>query len=285
MVDLSNYSRGWGNPLSVERLFADVLLSSPKFTEFGPVEIKPKQKSTTASNVAGAVSRIVLGVGWTTHRIPTSIVAFNSCPINFAVFSNTDKYMKAKFFFPVPRYIDPRKGGFHLGEVSIRKKEPGIFSKEPTHLELDSSGKQLPGTDKIAEDKTLTEKLLEIESKGLTRTDTICRIKYDITKVGPVGWVEFDVDHSKKNWEKVTRGMELSVEDYVAGIFDNARSIVQHVEKYFTHEDAARLETDRMKCSRCGKSITLEGEDSFFDTLEDGQKICQDCIDAEKAEH
>lgn len=38
------------------------------------------------------------------------------------------------------------------------------------------------------------------------------------------------------------------------------------------------------QCSRCGKGITLDGKNSFFDTLEDGRIVCQDCLDAEKAE-
>jgi len=33
------------------------------------------------------------------------------------------------------------------------------------------------------------------------------------------------------------------------------------------------------QCSKCRKTITLTGKDSFFDTLENGQIICQDCLD------
>lgn len=67
-------------------------------------------------------------------------------------------------------------------------------------------------------------------------------------------------------------------------VYDDA---VKFLYRYESFDDELLTQAGvsaNYKCSRCGKRITLEGEDSFFDTLEDGQIVCQNCLDAEKTE-
>ena len=64
-TDIEKYAQGWLSPVSIERLFADVLTKDKRFEEFKPKEIELKEKKgITASQVAGALSAAIIGVGW-----------------------------------------------------------------------------------------------------------------------------------------------------------------------------------------------------------------------------
>lgn len=106
-IDIKNYEGGWMAPLQLERLFADSLKSDQRVAQFKPREIEPTKRSNmTATNVAGALSYIIVGIGWRRVSLPTSIIAFDSCPVALAVFSRHDDFMRARFLFPVQSKLD-----------------------------------------------------------------------------------------------------------------------------------------------------------------------------------
>lgn len=234
-INIEEYVHGWLAPVSLERLFADSLKSDPRLARFKPREIEPKKGSkVTASNVGGALSTLIVGIGWRNVRVPTSILVFDSCPIRVAVFGNHENSMKAGFFFPIPSHVDPGKWGFWKGTMNIRRKGAGIFgSGRSDQMEFKPLGNFSPAIEEMKADQTLAERLLAFAMKGLIKTVWICTVSYDTRGGHPTGEIKFEIDHGKKKWKSALQEQKFRPEDYVFDLFNNACSIIEHVEEYF----------------------------------------------------
>lgn len=229
-IDIQNYSSGWTAPLSLERLFADSLKSDPRLTKFKPQEIEPRKRSdTTLSNVAGALSTIIVGIGWKRERLPTSIVTLDSCPVHFSVFSRHDDFTRALFFFPIEPRIDSSKWGLTF----IRRKGAGAFSSgNANELEIAPGSKSSPAIEELRADEAMVTRLLSLAAKGLNQKPWICTITYDRMGAISVGKIEFDIHHSKKKWQKALQELNFLAQDYVFDIVSSACSIAGHVGEY-----------------------------------------------------
>ncbi len=229
-IDIQDYSGGWMSPLSLERLFADGLKSDPRLAKFKPQEIEPRKRSDiTPSNVAGALSTIIVGIGWKREQLPTSIIALNSCPVHFAVFSRHDDFMRARFFFPIQSRIDSSKWGLTF----IRRKGAGVFSSgNANELEIAPGSKSSPAIEEMRADETMVTRLLSLAAKRLNQKPWICTITYDRMGAISVGKIEFDIHHSKKKWQKALQELNFMAQDYVFDVVSSACSIAGHVGEY-----------------------------------------------------
>lgn len=256
-IDIQAYSGGWMAPLHLDRLFVDSLKSDPRVGEFKPQEIQPKKKSDlTASNVAGALSTLVVGIGWKRVQLPTSIIGFDSCPVQLAVFSRHDDFMRARFFFPALFRRNPGEWGV----VFVRRKGAGVLSSgDPNELEIAPQGGSSPGIDGMREDKPMVARFLSLASKGLNQKPWICTIGYQMMGSIPAGKIEFDIQHKKKKWEKTLQELNFKPEDYVFDVFSSACSVAGHICSHIRSTSPPTIEVGEPVpscayiCQNCGK--------------------------------
>jgi len=89
--------------------------------------------------------------------------------------------------------------------------------------------------------------------------------------------------YPKTDKQSTTNLTSVNAKMLVQGVYDDAvKSLYGHEslpDALPTREDSGSIH----QCSRCGKKITLTGKHSFFDTLQDGRILCQDCLEAAKS--
>jgi hypothetical protein len=226
-IEIDKYSGGWMSPLRLERLFADSLIADPKIAQFKPSEIELKKKSNlTASNVAGAVSKVVLGIGWKNVALPTAVVGFESCPVQLAVFSLHNDFLRGRFFFQL-KY---RNGSKYSGVTFIRRKGAGVFSSgDPNELEIAPGNPSCPGTTEMRADKAMNASLLSLANLRLNQKPWICTVTYELIGGVPAGKIEFDIHHSKKKWENALKESNTKADDYIFNVFNNACAMASHI--------------------------------------------------------
>ena len=128
--------------------------------------------------------------------LPTSIISFESCPVQLAIFSNHDDFFRGRFIFP----IKLRKGINYSGVTFIRRKGAGVFSSgNPNELEVAPGNSYSPGIEEMRADKSVTASLLKLAAVKLNHKPWICYIAYEEMSGFPVGKIEFDFHHRRRN--------------------------------------------------------------------------------------
>lgn len=223
-IDIEEYVQTWTKAPRLHRLFADILTTSPKFAELKPEEIEPKKEGIKASDVAGAVSTLVLGVGWKRVNIPTSIVKFGHCPVFFATFAVKENNMESNFYFPVQCNLRIEKSGIKIGVAQI--------SLHGANLEYKRLGKFPNVVQELENDNLLTKKLTQLYSTGLIATKWVGTVNYETKGSSLFGELEMNIDYTKKKWNKAIEEMRLKPEGFVENVMNIACSVAEHVQTY-----------------------------------------------------
>jgi hypothetical protein len=231
-VDIETYAQGWLAPVHLEKLYADVLTKNQTFVQFNPKEIKIESKQgITASQVAGAVSAAIIGIGWKKVSIPTTIVQFDSCPVSFGVFSRREDFTTVNFVTPICSLKAKNDGVLGIITQIKAKEEDG-----KVQIEYDSKG--FPDiAQKLAGDAGLSNKLLSLHNKGLLYSLPLLRSNVGAVKLEVKGGTlcfstEFVLDHKKKKWKNAVEHFSLRPEDFVENTFNAACSIAGPVHEY-----------------------------------------------------
>jgi hypothetical protein len=231
-VDIEKYAQGWLSPVSVERLFADVLTKDSRFEEFKPEEIElSEKKGITASQVAGALSTAIIGIGWKKVRVPTTMVKFNSCPVYLGIFANQEDFARVSFVAPISSNKSVRDDFVKLiTQIKIRED----YGK--AQIEYDS--KDFPQLiQELRNDTVLSENLINLHRKGLIHSLPLMRsdigiLKYQFKNGVFFALTDFILTHKKKNWKNAIQQFNMRPEDFVENVFSAACSITKHILKY-----------------------------------------------------
>ena len=231
-LDIETYAQGLLAPVHLERSYADVLTKNQTFAQFNPKEIKIESKQgITASQVAGAVSAAIIGIGWKKVSIPTTVVQFDSSPVSFGIFSRREDFTTVNFVTAICS-LKAKNDGV-LGVIAqIKAKEEG----GKVRIEYDSKG--FPDiVQKLVGDADLSNKLLNLNNKGVLYTLPLLRSNVGAVKLEGKGGTlcvstEFVLDHKKKKWKNAMEHFSLRPEDFVGNTFSAACSIAGPVREY-----------------------------------------------------
>lgn len=86
---------------------------------------------------------------------------------------------------------------------------------------------------------------------------------------------------SRVRWKRVSKNLKAKIERLEREESFSLLDLLGIREGALSSEKGMRRRISR-HCSLCGKKITLSGNDSYFETLENGQAVCQECLDNEK---
>ena len=221
-------------PVSLARLYRDVLKTDPRVKHFQPREIVfDEGKGIRASDVAGALSAFFLGVGWKRDSPVMFGLQFSAAPISHAIFIHREQYVDAGFLFSLPSGFHPNGRSSWKGGITISRKGAGLFSSGSKQIEYKPFGDFTPGLDDIVADKALSDKLSAFSEKGLVHTFEICAIQCDNKGGDCLGTIAFRFSHSNKKWKKAMEELKLKPEDYIVDTFQIACSLASHTKKYF----------------------------------------------------
>jgi hypothetical protein len=229
-IDIETYAHGWLEPVHLERLYADVLTKNQGFANFTPEEIFiENKKGITASQVAGALSAAIIGVGWKKVSIPTTIVQFQSCPVSFGVFSRREDFTTINFVTSLP--LQANKDGLILVVAQIKSREEG----GKLQIKYDSTSSP-EIVQELNEDTSLSSKLASLCYNELLYTLPFLRSNIGvITLEGRNGILclstKFQLDKKKKKWKKAIEENNMKPEDFIGNTFGAACLIASHVQK------------------------------------------------------
>ena len=225
-TNIENYVQSWTKAPALHRLFADLLTTEPRFAIYKP-EAAFQKDGWKASDVAGALSSIVVGIGWKRVKTPSSLVKFEACPVSFATFATNPNFLESRFYFPIASNVHANRSGL----ISF------VLSKEKTksrQIEYVSPNNQFPDIDnELKTDNLLSELIGKIELSGLVYTPLwVGQINYGTIGESIFGSFNLKIEQTKKKWCKAIQETNLTPQDFVENLFNVACSIAGHVKKY-----------------------------------------------------
>ena len=181
---------------------------------------------SNAIAAAGALSAMMIGVGWKTKRLPTRIISLQRCEIEYCLFAS-DNRTRGQFLFGLGSLLNLKAV---LSRTLYGMK---IFGKGG-QLDLSSYGNSeeaTPGLLKLRSDRQLQSNFQWLLASGLVH-DNLIIVNYEKTHTDLVGMVVLDLEFGHKAWTSVVaRGVDPNV--FVVTLFNSLRSLVRYVREDF----------------------------------------------------